>query len=198
MQIPENKILPARSKHVSRPLSPMPFAPCCRYPWRAAVRVAEAHDFCKTNPILRLYSRYLGLRAPRIPLCGSWVRWVPFPGVSQSRIASSFERAGSAINSAVDDQAIRTLEAAGIEFIEENGGGPGVRLRGRPVLRRVHPCRPGQRLCALPPRPLLLPADARAACPGVSSIRAEALEPAFCFRCRTTSRSTTFSLRNHR
>ena len=42
----------------------------------------------------------------------------------------SFERAGSAINSAVDDQAIpRTLEAAGIEFIDENGGGPGVRLK---------------------------------------------------------------------
>lgn len=26
----------------------------------------------------------------------------------------------------------RTLETAGIEFIEENGGGPGVRLRNRP------------------------------------------------------------------
>jgi predicted transcriptional regulator len=24
------------------------------------------------------------------------------------------------------------LEAAGVDFIEENGGGPGVRLRGRP------------------------------------------------------------------
>ena len=32
----------------------------------------------------------------------------------------------------VNDQAIRrTLEAAGVEFIDENGGGPGVRLRGR-------------------------------------------------------------------
>src|SRR5580692_10795191 len=30
----------------------------------------------------------------------------------------------------VNDQAIRrTLEAAGVEFIDENGGGPGVRLR---------------------------------------------------------------------
>jgi hypothetical protein len=34
-------------------------------------------------------------------------------------IASSCERAGS-------------LEAAGIEFIDENGGGPGVRLRKLP------------------------------------------------------------------
>jgi hypothetical protein len=33
---------------------------------------------------------------------------------------------------AANDQAVRrTLEAAGIEFIEENGGGPGVRLRKR-------------------------------------------------------------------
>ena len=31
-----------------------------------------------------------------------------------------------------NDLAIRrALENAGIEFIEENGGGPGVRLRGR-------------------------------------------------------------------
>jgi transcriptional regulator with XRE-family HTH domain len=31
----------------------------------------------------------------------------------------------------VNDQAIRrVLEAAGVEFIDENGGGPGVRLRG--------------------------------------------------------------------
>jgi len=28
--------------------------------------------------------------------------------------------------------AVRALEAAGVEFIDENGGGPGVRLR-RPV-----------------------------------------------------------------
>ncbi len=26
----------------------------------------------------------------------------------------------------------RALEAAGVEFIDENGGGPGVRLRGKP------------------------------------------------------------------
>jgi hypothetical protein len=33
---------------------------------------------------------------------------------------------------AANDQAIRwALEEAGVEFIEENGGGPGVRLRGR-------------------------------------------------------------------
>jgi len=35
-----------------------------------------------------------------------------------------------------NDRAIRqTLEAAGVEFIDENGGGPGVRLRQRQLKR---------------------------------------------------------------
>jgi hypothetical protein len=34
---------------------------------------------------------------------------------------------------AANDLAVRrSLEAAGVEFIDENGGGPGVRLRKRP------------------------------------------------------------------
>ena len=49
----------------------------------------------------------------------------------------------------VNDQAIRrVLEAAGVEFIDENGGGPGVRLSGRCNRRKArrlnskaHPCR---------------------------------------------------------
>jgi transcriptional regulator with XRE-family HTH domain len=30
----------------------------------------------------------------------------------------------------------RALEAAGVEFIDENGGGPGVRLRNRPSSKK--------------------------------------------------------------
>lgn len=30
----------------------------------------------------------------------------------------------------------KTLKSAGVDFIEENGGGPGVRLRKRPKLKR--------------------------------------------------------------
>jgi hypothetical protein len=38
---------------------------------------------------------------------------------------------------AANDLAIRrALEAAGIEFIDENGGGPGVRLRKPPQRKR--------------------------------------------------------------
>jgi hypothetical protein len=31
----------------------------------------------------------------------------------------------------------RTLEMAGVEFIDENGGGPGVRLRNRQRTKRI-------------------------------------------------------------
>ena len=46
----------------------------------------------------------------------------------------------------VNDQAIRrVLEAAGVEFIDANGGGPGVRLRDAATARRLDgaklPCR---------------------------------------------------------
>jgi hypothetical protein len=35
------------------------------------------------------------------------------------------------MTTANDSAVRRTLEAAGVEFIDENGGGPGVRLRTR-------------------------------------------------------------------
>ena len=37
---------------------------------------------------------------------------------------------------ATGDVVIRALEAAGVEFIDENGGGPGVRLK-KPLKRRT-------------------------------------------------------------
>jgi hypothetical protein len=40
---------------------------------------------------------------------------------------------GETSMTAANDLAVRrALEAAGVEFISENGGGPGVRLRGKP------------------------------------------------------------------
>jgi hypothetical protein len=39
---------------------------------------------------------------------------------------------------AANDLAVRrSLEAAGVEFIDENGGGPGVRLRKRQRLKKT-------------------------------------------------------------
>jgi len=56
-------------------------------------------------------------------------------GVATIRRAELAE--GPTALTAANDQAIRrTLEAAGIEFIDENGGGPGVRLRKSPKQKR--------------------------------------------------------------
>jgi hypothetical protein len=56
-------------------------------------------------------------------------------GVATIRRAELAE--GPTALTAANDQAIRrTLEAAGIEFIDENGGGPGVCLRKPPKQKR--------------------------------------------------------------
>jgi transcriptional regulator with XRE-family HTH domain len=44
-----------------------------------------------------------------------------------------FERDGSKPRRATQDVVRRAFEAAGVEFIDENGGGPGVRLRARTI-----------------------------------------------------------------
>lgn len=43
---------------------------------------------------------------------------------------------GEALKPATVEKVRTALEAAGVEFIDENGGGAGVRLRKRPVKRR--------------------------------------------------------------
>jgi len=56
-------------------------------------------------------------------------------GVATIRRAELAE--GPTALTAANDQAIRrTLEAAGIEFIDEKGGGPGVRFRKSPKQKR--------------------------------------------------------------
>jgi transcriptional regulator with XRE-family HTH domain len=44
-----------------------------------------------------------------------------------------FERDGSQPRRATQDVVRRAFETAGVEFIDENGGGPGVRLRARTI-----------------------------------------------------------------
>jgi hypothetical protein len=55
-------------------------------------------------------------------------------GLCRMRLGEPQSRSGvsAAPMTRVDDLAVRhALEAAGVEFIDENGGSPGVRLRGR-------------------------------------------------------------------
>ena len=52
-------------------------------------------------------------------------------GVNTIRRAEVAEE-GTSLTAANELAILRACEAAGVEFIDENGGGPGVRLRKRP------------------------------------------------------------------
>jgi hypothetical protein len=63
-------------------------------------------------------------------------------GVTTIRRAELAERETS-MTTANDSVVRRTLEAAGVEFIDENGGGPGVRLRTRHGKKAIRVARGG-------------------------------------------------------
>ena len=82
------------------------------------------------------------LTSPQLRAARSLIRWraedlarASAVGIATIRRA---ELTGSETSlTAANDQAIRrALEAAGVEFIDENGGGPGVRLRKPPKPKR--------------------------------------------------------------
>ena len=78
-----------------------------------------------------------GLTSAQIRAARSLIRWRAEDLARESSVGiATIRRAelaeGSTALTAANDQAIRrALEAAGVEFIDENGGGPGVRLRNR-------------------------------------------------------------------
>ena len=79
------------------------------------------------------------LISPQIRAARALIKWTAEDLSRQSAVSlRTIRRAELAERNtsmtAVNDLAIRrALEAAGVEFIEENGGGPGVRLRKRQV-----------------------------------------------------------------
>ena len=82
------------------------------------------------------------LTSGQIRAARSLIRWRAEDLAKESSVGiATIRRAelaeGPTALTAANDQAIRrTLEAAGIEFIDENGGGPGVRLRKPPKPKR--------------------------------------------------------------
>jgi len=79
------------------------------------------------------------LKSPQIRAARSLLRWSAEDlakeaalGLATIRRAENTEDETS-LTTANDLAVRRTLEAAGVEFIDENGGGPGVRLRKRPA-----------------------------------------------------------------
>ena len=78
-----------------------------------------------------------GLTSAQLRAARALIRWSAEDLARHSAVGvTTIRRAELAENktslTAANDQALRrALEAAGVEFIDENGGGPGVRLRKR-------------------------------------------------------------------
>jgi hypothetical protein len=85
-------------------------------------------------------AKYKPVSAAQIRAARALLRWRADDLAKKSSVGVATIRraelsdAGTSLT-AVNDEAIRrTLEAGGVEFIEENGGGPGVRLK-KPIGR---------------------------------------------------------------
>lgn len=94
----------------------------------------RSYDHNEVNMKLRPLSP---LKSPQIRAARSLLRWSAEDlakeaalGLATIRRAENTEDETS-LTTANDLAIRRTLEAAGVEFIDENGGGPGVRLRKR-------------------------------------------------------------------
>jgi hypothetical protein len=91
-----------------------------------------------THMVLKVNMRTLRITSAQIRAARALLRWSAVDlaressvGVNTIRRAEVAEDATSL--TAANELAIRrALEAAGVEFIDENGGGPGLRLRKRP------------------------------------------------------------------
>jgi transcriptional regulator with XRE-family HTH domain len=74
------------------------------------------------------------IRAARATLDWTAQKLADLSEISLATIQRAERDSGAVRMTAANTNAIRrTLEAAGIEFIEPNGGGPGVRLRENPT-----------------------------------------------------------------
>ena len=71
------------------------------------------------------------LRAARGLLGWSQTELAERAGLSLPTVKRVEAGAGPRVSDTARKKLRRTLETAGVEFIEENGGGPGVRLRKR-------------------------------------------------------------------
>ena len=93
------------------------------------------HSMCavKVNTSLPLFF----LTSAQIRAARSLIRWTAEDLASASALSvatirrAELKKNQTALTSANDLAIRRALESAGVEFIDENGGGPGVRLRKR-------------------------------------------------------------------
>jgi transcriptional regulator with XRE-family HTH domain len=81
------------------------------------------------------------LTSGQIRAARAFLRWTAEKLAGASRVGvatirrAELAEAETSMNTPNDTAIRRALEAAGIEFIDENGGGPGVRMRKRQAKR---------------------------------------------------------------
>jgi transcriptional regulator with XRE-family HTH domain len=101
-----------------------------------------AYDMKTSKRYLESQPRVGALTSAQIRAARSLIRWTADELAAASALSVATIRRAELKESettltAANDLAIRrALEVAGVEFIDENGGGPGVRLTKRPQKKR--------------------------------------------------------------
>ena len=84
----------------------------------------------------------MGISSAQMRAARALLRWSALDLAKASKVGVATIRRVETIEGAIpvtaaNEAALRaTLESAGVEFIDENGGGPGVRLRKSPKQKR--------------------------------------------------------------
>ena len=88
-------------------------------------------------------SRVRPLTSAQIRAARSLIRWTADELAAASALSvatirrAELKESETALTAANDLAIRRALETAGVEFIDENGGGPGVRLKKRPRSKKL-------------------------------------------------------------
>jgi transcriptional regulator with XRE-family HTH domain len=97
----------------------------------------EAYDMTHSKSDVKSQPRTRPLTSAQIRAARSLIRWTADELAAASALSvatirrAELKESETALTAANDLATRRALETAGVEFIEENGGGPGVRLRKR-------------------------------------------------------------------
>jgi transcriptional regulator with XRE-family HTH domain len=103
---------------------------------------AEAYDMIHSKSDVKFQSGFRPLTSAQIRAGRSLIRWTADELAAASVLSvatirrAELKESETALTAANDLAIRRALETAGVEFIDENGGGPGVRLRKRPPKKR--------------------------------------------------------------
>jgi len=97
----------------------------------------NAYDMIDSKSDVKSQPRIRSLASAQIRAARSLIRWTADELAAASALSvatirrAELKESETALTAANDLAIRRTLESAGVEFIDENGGGPGVRLQKR-------------------------------------------------------------------